>query len=238
MLQKLEDLYLTVLRFGAIIMAGVLLVAMIGLGVSALRVLQPQPEEPWQPVVNGQALKKGLLMEEADTEGEAEAPARVQAVNDPRQHDYERAAGAMVDFVAAHSRERQALSASKLADVIRQRTEEQSRDDLRNALAKGLADHMEGLLKDDDVIWATQGTPAGDLVDRLFHLFDEAFEESLRGIRLEHHRQQTEYEARKEKGKTQLYGAAGALAGFLVLVFLSVAVRLARQRRTPQSGIY
>lgn len=238
MLQKLEDLYLAVLRFGAIVMAGVLLVAMVGLGVSSLRVLQPPPEEPWQPVVNGPALKKNLLMDEADTEGEAEAPARARAVEDPRQRDYERAAGAMADFVAAHSRGRQVLNAPKLADFIRRRAEEHARNDLKNAFAKGLADHMEALLKDEDVIWATQGTPAGDIVGRLFHLFDEAFEESLRGIRLEHYRQQTEYEARKEEGKMQMYAAAGALVGFLVLVFLSVAVRLARQRRTPQPGIY
>lgn len=234
MLQKLEDLYLVVLRFVAIVMAGVLLVAMVSLGVSSLKALQPPPEAPWQPVVYGQALKKGLLMDEAEKEGEAEAPARARAVDDPRQRDYERAASAMADFVATHSGGRQVLSTSKLVDFIRQRAEEHSRDDLKNAFAKGLADHMEALLKDEDVIWATQGTPAGDIVDRLFHLFDEAFEESLREIRLEHYRQQTEYEARKEEGKMQLYAAAGTLAGFLVLVFLSVAVRLARQRRTSQ----
>lgn len=234
MLQKLEDLYLAVLRFGFIVMAGVLLVAIIGFGVSSFRAFTPLPEVPWAPTVDGSRLKKDLLMEEAETPAEAAASEiRSPAVADPRQRHYDRAAGAMADFVAAHSKTGQRLNVAGLAGFIRQRAEGHQRDDLKDAYAKGLADHMEALLKDEDVIWQTEGTPAGDIVDRLFQLFEEAFEASLRGIRMEHYERQTAHGAGKEEGRMHLYMAAGAFAAFAVLVFLSVAVRLARQRRAP-----
>lgn len=144
MLQKLENVYLAVLRFFVITAAGVLLLAVVGFGASSIMALRPQPIVDRLPAVSDEQMKREFRALEAEgaRTGEATAAPSRQAVKaDANREAYERATGLMTAFVSRHSNGRNVLNPQRLEDFIRQRAKPYRDEDLQRAFATGLADN-------------------------------------------------------------------------------------------------
>jgi hypothetical protein len=234
MLQKLENFYLAVLRFFVISAAGIMLLAVIGFGISSFVALRPPSTVDKLPEVSDERMKQELLMIEKEDVHAGEPttePSRRAATDSVNRKAHERAAGLMAAFVSEHSNGQSALDPQKLEALIRRHAEEYRDEKLERAFATGLADHLEVLLKDEEVIREAESTSPHAVVDRLFQLFVESFDEALKEVRLEQFAQQTAFEARKAEGRMHLYVAGGAFGMFLMIVLLSIAIRVERNLR-------
>jgi hypothetical protein len=231
MLQKLENLYLAILRTVVILVAGVLLVAVAMLGLNSFRALQPEPvEKEAAPAVSDDSVRKSLLQAPASAEGNAPATA-VRDRQDPLQPHYDRAADAIVAYVAAHSGGTQSVDKARVASVIRERAAKYEKQQLAGAYAKNFADSVGRLLKDQAVIAKAAETSAVAVVDRLLRVFTEQFDTQVERNATENQARQQAYLEKKAEGLQSLYMAGGAFAAFLMIVFLSIIIRIERNLR-------
>ena len=205
--------------------------------------LRPPSTVDQLPEVSDERMKQELLRIETEDVHAGETttePSRRAAADSANQKEHERAAGLMAAFVSKHSKGQNALDPQKLEAFIRRRAEEYRDEELERAFATGLADRLEVLLKDEEVIREAEGTSPNAVVDRLFQLFVESCDEALKEVRLEQFAQQTAFEARKAEGRMHLYVAGGAFGMFLMIVLLSIAIRVERNLRVlrvrPVSG--
>lgn len=234
MLQKVENLYLAILRFVVLLVAGLLLVAVVGLGVSSFSLWKSAPaEQPVVPTVTDSLLKKKLLAQDdaATPEQAASAAAAAAQKADPNKVYFERAATAIVAFVKAHSEDSDGPSHATVVEVTRDHAAKYETEAQIGNFGKGFAESLERLLKDPAVIAQAKKTSALDLVNLLLDSYTEEFDAQLEKGNAANAAKQVAHEEQRDEGKRNLYVAGGAFGAFLMLVFLSISIRIERNLR-------
>jgi hypothetical protein len=232
MLQKLENLYLAILRFVIIVAAGVLLLAVVVLGLNSLRALIPEPApNDAAPVVTDQALKQGMLATQSQQPANAEDTNAQTKSGDPNLPYYERAATAISGYVTTHSSSTESVDSAQVVDILRSRTEKYGDAKIASAFAKNFAESVERLLKDQAIIDAAKSSSCVAMVDKLLTVFTEEFDAQLQSVTAENSRRQQEYVDKKTDGMQSLYIAAGAFGAFLMIAFLSIIIKIERDVR-------
>lgn len=126
MLQKFENFYIDVLRFFVITVAGIMLLAVIGFGISSFVALRPPSTVDRLPEVSVERMKQELLSIKTEDVHAGETttePSRRAAASSANRKEHERAAGLMRAFVSKHSNGQNAMDSQKLEVFIRQRAE-------------------------------------------------------------------------------------------------------------------
>lgn len=232
MLQKLENLYLSILRFVVILAAGLLLVAVLALGLSSLRALQSAPTEALLvPKVSDDSLKKAILKKEGSTEALAPGTKPSGAAADPNQALFDRAAAAIIAFDTAHSGGAAPPDKERVADLLKRRANELDEPKLTGTYAKQLTESLERLLKDPGIVAMAKDVSPVDTVNRVLDTFAEQFEEQIKKNAKANQAKQQEHMEQRMEGQQSLYMAGAAFAGFLMIVFLSIIIRIERNLR-------
>jgi hypothetical protein len=232
MLQKLENLYLAILRFVVILVAGILLAAVIVLGLNSFRALQGAPKEKEAtPIVSDDSLKKIILQRESQAEQPNANAKPTSPKSDPNQALYDRAADSIIVYVSTHSGAAENPNRAQVSGIIKSRASKYQKQYLASAYAKAFAESIDRLLKDKDLIAAAKEASALDVVNRLLNAFTEQFEEQVEKNATENQAKHQEYIEKKAEGQQSLYIAAGAFVAFLMIVFLSIIIRIERNLR-------
>ena len=211
MLQKLENLYLAILRFVIIVAAGVLLLAVVVLGLNSLRALIPEPApNDAAPVVTDQALKQGMLSTQSQQPGNVEDKDAQTKSGDANLPFYVRAATAISSYVTTHSLTTESVDSAQVVDILRSRAEKYGDAKIASAFAKNFAESVERLLKDQAIIDAAKSSSCLAMVDKLLTVFTDDFDSQLQNVTAENSRRQQEYVDKKTDGMQSLYVAAGA----------------------------
>ena len=231
-MQKLENLYLAILRFVVILVAGLLLAAVITFGLASFRALQAAPEDKKAtPVVNDTVLKKAILDKETlPSESETAAkPAQTKA--DPNQAFYDRAAATITNFVTNNAADQESVNVPQVASILKDRATRYEKQNLTGAFAKNFAESVEKLLADPAIAEFSKQSSPLQTVNRLLSIFIKQFDEQIEATNAENIRQQQVHLERKAEGQQNIYLAAGAFGAFLMIVFLSIIIRIERNLR-------
>lgn len=233
MLQKLEDFYLATLRFVVILVASLLLIAVIVLGAKSISALRPAPEPVKQtPTVSQSELKKAVL--KSDTASGPTTPASGAIATDQNQAYYTRTGASIKKFFDTHFPDMYNIDPEKIASFVKERAESYPTPDLTTAYAKNLADNVDTLLSDQELIAFAKNNEPGPIIDRIFNSFSEEFDRQVKSTTAENESKQEKYLADQITAQRNLYIAASAFGIFLLIVFLSIIIRIERNLR-PQS---
>jgi len=232
MLQKLENAYLAILRFVVIAVAGVLLVAVLILGINSLKAVQLKPvAKEFIPQVSENELIQGITEKPTVPQNESQKVDGNTNKIDPNAAFYERASSAIATFVAKYSGGAERVEKAQVVAIIKKRAESLNDPKLVSAFAKGFADSIEKTLADPSVIKIAQNTSPIDVVKKIFNLFTQNFDNQIKKANAEFAAKQQEYIEKKAEGMLSLYFAAGAFGAFLIIVFLSIVIRIERNLR-------
>lgn len=232
MLQKIENLYLAILRFVVIAAAGAMLVAVVILGLNSLAAIQSEPvPKEVTPSVSDEALKKLATKEESKGTSNTKATPN-QVATDPNKQFYDAAAQTITEFVKKHSGGEGELDKAKLSKIIKEVAEKYQDKKLTSAFAKNLAESLDRLLKDPEIIASAKNEESSvEVVKRIVDAFSKLFDEQIQKANIENAAAQREYVEKKAAGMQSIYLAGGAFGAFLMIVFLSIAIRIERNLR-------
>lgn len=230
MLQKLENAYLTILRVVVILSAGGLLAGVAFFGLSSFQALSPQPEpQAPSPQVTAPRLIERITPAKPVV-GDDLPPTQAAAEVDPHRAHHEKAAAAILRFVARHGSE-VSLDKADVVRVVRNLAQEQDSPELVAAFARNLAETLEKTLADPAMAKLAADTPALDLVNSALDEFKAEFKAQIEAQEADDAERLREHQQRKAEGQQSLYMAGGAFGAFLLIVFLSIFIRIERNLR-------
>lgn len=229
MIEKVENAYLAILRAVVIAASGIMLIAALLFGASAMTGFWGGVDERIAvPDVDQDEVLAAVTAPPAeDVPRRESSPQDGRATPvDPNQKHYEAAAAAIVSFVTRLSGNNRPLSERAIADVIKQRAESFDEDHLTQAYARGFARAIDGMLKDRRIQErATNSTPV-EVVNELLNAYTQAFREQ---VTAEEERIAKEQDKAMERqaAAIRFLTAAGVCFGiFLAIVFLSIFIKI------------
>lgn len=239
MLQKLENLYLGILRLVVLLAAGILLASVLYYSVQSLKMFKsPPPTAAESPKVAEPDLKKQVLSAKEDEEAQNKADEDSAATKksdaseqSPKDKALDKAADAIVAFIKAHADGKEEASKEDVISVLNTRIESLDDQALDTAFAVAYQGSVETLLQDKDVIAAAKAKSPLRLINAHLGAFTEAFEKDAKRLQEQSHARDAEYEIGRHEGQQAAYIAGGAFAAFLSLVFLSIFIRIERNLR-------
>jgi len=234
MLQKIENVYLMILRVVVIVIAGLLLVTVVILGLNSFKALQPEPKATNQtPQVSEQEIIKGITSKPASVQEPSSSNAAAEQV-DPNKIYYERAATAIGTFVAKYSGGMESAERTQVIAITRNHALEQGDPELVAAYAKNFAETIEKTLANPAVISAARSSSTINVVNKALNLFTQDFRRQVAKKAAEDEEKKLEYLQKKADGTQSLYMAAGSFGAFLLIVFLSIFIKIERNLRNIQ----
>ncbi len=247
MLQRLENLFLTILRLVVIVAAGLMLVAVVLCSLNAVKGLKSEPvvTQPTPKVVFSdlkKAVTEAAKASDAQVGDAASADGTLPTAADPNLVFYQRAAKAADTFVSSVSHGEHSVHADQFIAYLKKRAEIWDKDGLTKDYASQLADAMEHLAQDSQMAELVQQTSVKQVFEGFLSNFDSQFSDSVDAKRKIATQQQEQYLATKAQAQQSIYYAGGAFGAFLVIVFLSIGIRIERNLRnlerlkTPVSG--
>jgi hypothetical protein len=237
MLQKLENLYLGLLRLVVLLAAGVLLVSVLYYGVQSLQMFKTAPAAVVEtPKVPDADLKKITLLTKDNAEDSEEhsgdaTTSDKAAADSPKDKALGNAAEAVAAFVKANGEGKEDVGKDDVLEVLRHRAEGFEDRSLDTEYAAAYLASLEKLLQDKEVIAAAKTKGPLKVINAHLNAFNEAFEKDANRIHELSRTRMAEYEVDVQEGREALYISAGAFGGFLSLVFLSVFIRIERNLR-------
>lgn len=232
MLQKLENVYLAILRFVVIVVAGLLLVAVVISVLNSTKAFQSEPAiKQSEPQVSHELVIKQLISKDAGAEVSKEKWDEPAKKLDPNRKYYEQIASSLIKFVQKHAEGYESVNKSKLVDHIKTKAEVFNDGEVITQYAKNLAATIDKILTSPQVTKIAKVENPGEIVDKAMQIYTVEFaaqvEEEKRNAVLK----QEMHAARKAEAMQSLYIAAGAFGTFLMIVFISIIIRIERNLR-------
>ena len=234
MLQKLENIYLTILRAVVIITSGIVLLFALIFSLAALKGLAggaggtvAAPEVSADTIITRMTTPESA--DEAQrwqygTADEYDAP-------NPNQPHYAAAAAAIARFVTEASGGTLQINQPYIAEHLKHRAEMYDSEDFAAAYAKGITATAREMTGNETIAPLVNRTSAGDVVDQMINIFTTQFEADLNA---EYERASEAREAQaqaKADAANSLYLAGASFALFLLIVFLSIFIKIERNLR-------
>jgi flagellar biosynthesis/type III secretory pathway M-ring protein FliF/YscJ len=234
MLKQLENAYLAMLRFVILLTAGLLLIGVVIFGLNALKITRQEPAQTQlDPKVNSELVISDAIARKGDKNQEdPQDDARPTASQiDPHQAYFDRMASAVEKFVNRTSSNPVPMDHARLIQIFRDRAKDVKAPELTTRFVKGMTSTLESALASKKVSRAAaEGSPF-EIIDSVLNSYTEHFNQQLDEINTENTRKLQAYQQEKAEGMQSLYYAAAAFAGFLLIVFLSVIIRIERNLR-------
>jgi hypothetical protein len=239
MFQKLENVYLDILRAVVIVAAGILLVASIIYGMGMLKglsgpsIIDDAPEVESRDVLND--VLKGI--EAKKTKKEAAQNTNVEVKNDkkdvknidPNQKYLERSVNTADEFVKKTAADGDSLSREKFYKILQSIYPESAES--REVFAEGLAETFEKVLKDESVINEAKNTSPFIVLNTVIDAYLANFNGQVDEISEKNSQAEAEHRRDKANAAESMYFAGGSFLAFLLIVFLSIFIKIERNLR-------
>lgn len=235
MLQLLEDFYLAILRFVVLLVAGLLLVAVVVLGIRSVQVFKPRPAPVREnPQVSADVLRRAILVRTTANDSE-QLPAAVAV--DPLSVHYRNIATTIRNFFETNFPGKFDIDIAKVSELIKTRAVESAPSGFEEDYAAGLSESVAALLSDPSVIAYAKEHDAMVVVDRLLNSFSQEFASQVRVTSGENEARQAAYEAEKLEAQQNLNMALAGFGTFLLIIFLSIIIRIERNLRPRDTHV-
>ncbi|MCK0764763.1 hypothetical protein ACFO0E_13730 [Chromohalobacter beijerinckii] len=239
MLQKLEDIYLGILRVFVIVISGLLLMGAIIFGLSSLKGFGDGPERRgFTPNVKYETIKEDIASNDIDSttnstrtapQKEAGNATTQQEAIDPNKKHYEKAADIMGSFVKSVD-EVNSLDKESVVGILQQRAKSYNTR-LTSVYASGLPQYFDNMLSDNLVIEKARQEGAFEMLNQVLNAYTDEFNRQLDEENARLAEEQREHRQDQANALTNLYVAGGAFGGFLLIVFLSIFIKIERNLR-------
>lgn len=243
MFQKLENIYLEILRSVVILASGILLLAAILSGLAALNGLDDGPDlEESPPEVKTDALKSQVVqaLEDKKKKDESANQADRKAYSadlsdleevDPNQAYYDRSFTAMAEFVKKTDRDGMELIKERVDKWLKDMASKYENEKYKEAFVKGLAEQLEAVLQDEAIIQEAKASTPGDVIDVFLQNYIKSFHDDIAAIDIRNAKAEADYEQEQKDADQALYYAGGSFVAFLLIVFLSIFIKIERNLR-------
>ncbi|RKR02601.1 hypothetical protein C7446_2319 [Kushneria sinocarnis] len=233
MIQKLENIYLGILRIFVVIVSGILLVSSLFFAVSSLQGFSGPPDaKDFTPEIDKEELKKEIIQKNSNSPRQSSVNSKKQENNpssDPNQNYYEETADNITSFINSTSTPN-SVSRQNVIRVTKQRAESfNSR--LTTAYAKGLSNYSGSILSDDKIIEKAKKGDSIKVLNEALGAYHEEFKNQLNEEDDRLAQERLEHRQAQANAATNLYIASGSFAGFLLIVFLSIFIKIERNLR-------
>ncbi|HEU4983434.1 MAG TPA: hypothetical protein VFT88_12195 [Acidobacteriaceae bacterium] len=237
MLQRLENVYLMLLRIAVILAASLLL---IGAGVcifrSANSFLKSGRTTTPQPIhISAQKLLPEILETKRNSaEGQPTSGTPVAPSVDSNQIYYDRAATIVSSFIDKYTHGTQTISKEKLEEMIKKQAQSQDDPNLEKVYAQNFSTYISKVLTNRDItVLASYSSPdqVFQILGKAIGAFDTDFTKQVTKQQAERDTERQEAIAEKAEGLQLIYIAAGCLGTFLLVVFLFIFIRIERSLR-------
>lgn len=231
MLQKLENVFLAILRFVVLVVAALLLIGVVIQFTGATKLLQKAPEPTKvEPAVAPKDVISDITRKPAEATQHGTESSSSSAGADPYDKYYGRIADAITGFgkkVGQGIVERKVL-----INVMKDgRIKEHIPEGYDEQFLKGLAETFEKALTNQAVIKAAPETDKLLIIDEIIQHYSTKFKQQLDEANEKNANAMTTYQMEKANGLQSLYYAGGAFGAFLMIVFLSIFIRIERNLR-------
>ncbi|WP_075881946.1 hypothetical protein [Vreelandella massiliensis] len=245
MLQKLENIYLGILRGVVLIISGGLLLGAIFFGLNALKVISGPPTfDPYTPEIEANTgYKQSLITQYQPTDNASErstaeaspdnaSPASQGSTEEnPLQSQYEDVANLVDEFATEVTGETGWINKDFVINHIRTRAEAYNTSRLTQAYANDIVPYVRNVLQDEQVIDVADSQNLIDIVNEVLDDFDRQFDQALSAEDRRRNQAQREHAQGKVEGMQSLYIAGGTFGAFLFIVFLSIFIKIERNLR-------
>jgi hypothetical protein len=245
MLQKLENIYLGILRGVVLIISGGLLLGAIVFGINALKVIGGPPTfDPYTPSIEFKIEYKQSLIEQYqsqkstqdglinDNAADSAYPTFQEAEpEDPNQAHYEAVANFIDEFVTEVSGEPGGVNVDFVINHVRSRAEAYNSYRHTNAYASDVVSSVRAVLEDESIIAVANNQNMFDIVNDVLDDFDRQFDQALDAEDRRRSQAQRQHAQDKMDGIQSLYVAGGTFGAFLLIVFLSIFIKIERNLR-------
>lgn len=245
MLQKLENIYLGILRGVVLVISGGLLLGTIVFGINALKVISGPPTfNPYTPSIEPKTEYKQSLIEQYQPQGSTQDNSTTEnatgnasptfqepAQEDPNQAHYEAVANIIDEFVTAVSGEPDGVNVDFVINHVRSRAEAYNSYHHTNAYASDVVPSVRTVLEDERVIEVANNQNMFDIVNDVLDDFNRQFDQALDAEDRRRSQAQRQHVQDKIDGMQSLYVAGGAFGAFLLIVFLSIFIKIERNLR-------
>ncbi len=263
MLQKLENTYLSILRFTVILIAGLLLVSAAFFMMNGLPALMAAPSADVKPP---QITADEISVHMPDDKPKKPSEPKASATSSPsaaassksenaEEVFSEKITSVIFNFVREKSGGTLRLDANHLKEVIRKAADEQASPELAAAYIKYLATSIEQILNSpqvqtmlqtpDSIAIANTATDSGSadpndqnpavyIINKLLTKYRDKFETSVNTQRKANARAIARHANAQANALISLYAAMGSFAIFILVVFMSIFIKIERNLR-PQA---
>lgn len=245
MFQKLENIYLGILRGVVLIISGGLLIGSIIFGINALKLVSSPPTfTPYTPSVAPETHRKQPIIEQYKpaetldnpTESESTAPANTStefdtSSIDPLQTHYEDVANTVDTFVTNVTGETGWVNIEFVISHVKDRANSYRTYQQTQAYASDIVTYTKNILNDQSIIAVADNENVFDIANTVLDEFDQQFRQA---ISIEERRRDQAQQAHiqgKIEGMQSLYVAGGTFGAFLLIVFLSIFIKIERNLR-------
>lgn len=234
MLQKFENVFLSILRIATILAAGMLLIIIAITGIDSLKLLKPDPVHTSAPVkISSQALVESLTAKPTaniNTGKSPQANKRTPAT-DLNKEINEKSAKLISAFVARTSGNTVTLDQDMLANLLHKRAKGYPDKETASAFAIGISEAIGTALGHPEVERLARESDPIELVDKILESYTSMFDKELMDSEAKLAKLQAGHLADRESSIQSLYMTGGTFMTFLLIVFLSIFIRVERSLR-------
>ncbi|WP_404471154.1 hypothetical protein LG301_10705 [Vreelandella venusta] len=246
MLQKLENIYLGILRGVVLIISGGLLLGAIFFGINALKIVGGPPSfSPYVPSIEPQTSNKQYLIaqyqipedthdepvDNSATSSNKAASSTEPTWEDPLQSQYEEVANMIDRFVTEVTGETNGVNMEFVINHVRNRAEAYGAYRHTQAYANDIVPYVRNMLEDEHVIEVANNQNVFDISHDVLDGFDQQFEQALSAEERRRSQAQRQHAQDTVEGMQSLYVAGGTFGAFLLIVFLSIFIKIERNLR-------
>jgi hypothetical protein len=244
MVQKLENIFLNILRLVVLISATIaLLVFLGGLFMGVKGILPGGSDKEANPSVSESSIlekfKKGEPKQVSDSYSsstENSSSSSIVEPEDPNMKYYTRTANAMITYIHKASEGRESVDKDRLIGVLKNIAKEQKSNSLVTKYISSLADSSEKILTNQIMIDAAKSSSAITVVQKFIETYTKEFNEQIEEMENENERRRYKNNSDQENAKYYFMVGGGAFLAFLFIVFLSIIIKIERNLRRDSTN--
>ena len=244
MVQKLEIIFLNILRLVVLISATIaLLVVLGGLFMGVKGILPGGSDKEANPSISHSSILEKFKQEEPkqvsdsySSSTENSSSSSIVEPEDPNIKYYTRTADAMITYIQKASEGRESVEKDRLIPILKNIAKEQKSNSLVTKYMSSLADSSEKILTNQIMIDAAKSSSAITVVQKFIETYTKEFNEQIEETENENERRRYKNNSDQENAKYYFMVGGGAFLAFLFIVFLSIIIKIERNLRRDSTN--
>lgn len=233
MLQKIENTFLSILRFVVLAAAAVSLLGFAISGIGSLKLVGGEPEQkPLAINISGEKLINSVLNKEEASAPQSAPSSQARTRPAPTQDDYGKIVKAIDRYVTTIAGKPADISREKVIEVVNERAHTITDENLRREYIVGMGKALEQALGNKTLIEHAKKSPYPYVfIDKAMEAYTDQFNSQVAEADRVNTEAKNKYLADREDGLRSLYYTGACFGTFLMIVFLSIIIKIERNLR-------